>query len=397
MSDITFKERYLGVCRFERPGDLLFMGPHAFWDETIEEWVKQGAPEEIVEPRFRYQFFDYDPYPRPLFEILTGQDRDSGRPHDIGRGIRVADWVLPPVVPRFETRIIEEDKLTVTLIDAGGRKLKRWKNNETMPMFLEYPVKDRATWKEYKKRLDPATPERYPADWTAYVQRINETAKEMPISLRVGSLFGDLREWTGLEPLLYMFYDDPALVEDMMDTMLYLGIEVVKRVVKDIKIDEATYWEDMCYRAGPLISPALFRKFMMPRYKKLNDLLHSHGVNIIWLDSDGNVNELIPLWLECGVNMLWPLEVAAGNDAVALRKKYGKDLILHGNIDKRALARGKDAIRQEVMSKVPFLIEQGGYIPSIDHSLPPDASFENYCYYINTLREVAGLEKLSFQ
>jgi uroporphyrinogen decarboxylase len=91
-----------------------------------------------------------------------------------------------------------------------------------MPMFLEYPVKDRASWKEYKKRLDPATPGRYPDDWDAYVWQINEQAKEIPISLQVGGFFGYLREWMGLEPLLYMFYDDPELVEEMMDAMLYL-------------------------------------------------------------------------------------------------------------------------------------------------------------------------------
>ncbi len=136
---------------------------------------------------------------------------------------------------------------------------------------------------------------------------------------------------------------------------------------------------------------------MMPRYKKITDLLHSYGVDVIFLDSDGNVEQLIPLWLEVGINFIWPFEVAAGNDAVALRKKYGKDLIIGGGIDKRALITGKEAIREEVMSKVPFLLEQGGYFPSVDHWVPPDVTFENYCYYINLMREVAGLEKLSFQ
>ncbi|UCF73237.1 MAG: hypothetical protein JSW35_01925, partial [Deltaproteobacteria bacterium] len=104
--------------------------------------------------------------------------------------------------------------------------------------------------------------------------------------------------------------------------------------------------------------------------------------------------ELIPLWLECGINFFWPLECAAGNDAVALRKRYGRDIVLGGNIDKRALLKGKDAIREEVMSKVPFLLESGGYFPSIDHMVPPDVTLGSYRYFINTLREVAGLEKL---
>ena len=71
-------------------------------------------------------------------------------------------------------------------------------------------------------------------------------------------------------------------------------------------------------------------------------------------------------------------------------------MILSGAIDKRTLIKGKEAIREEVMSKVPFLLEQGGYLPTIDHWVPPDVTFENYCYYINLMREVAGLEKLSF-
>ena len=133
---------------------------------------------------------------------------------------------------------------------------------------------------------------------------------------------------------------------------------------------------------------------MMPRYQKVTDMLHSAGIDVIFVDSDGNLNELIPLWLECGVNGYWPLECAAGNDAVALRKKYGKDIILGGNIDKRELLKGKDAIREEVMSKVPFLLESGGYFPSVDHLVPPDVTLENYRYFINTLREVAGREKL---
>ena len=133
---------------------------------------------------------------------------------------------------------------------------------------------------------------------------------------------------------------------------------------------------------------------MMPRYEKVTDVLRSSGVDVIFVDSDGNLDELIPLWLECGINGCWPLECAAGNDAVALRKKYGRDIILAGNIDKRELLKGKDAIREEVMSKVPFLLECGGYFPSVDHMVPPDITWENYLYFINTVREVAGLKRL---
>ncbi len=322
--------------------------------------------------------------------------RINCEPSGLGYGIEYRQ--MTPVVPNYEPRIISEDEHTITYINGDGQTMKSLKDASFgMAMYLDRPVKDRASWTEYKKRLDPNTPERWPAEWNAYVQEMNKLGEETPIALEVGGFYGPLREWIGTERILYMFYDDPNLIEDMMEQMLYLEAEVIKRVLKDIRVDLATFGEDMAYKSGPLISPAMVRKFMMPRYKKITDLLHSNGVDVIYMDSDGNLNELIPLWLESGINYVWPLEVAAHNDAVALRKKYGKDLIIGGTIDKRALAKGKEAIREEVMSKVPFLLEQGGYFPTVDHNVPPDVTFENYCYYINLMREVAGLEKLSFQ
>ena len=397
------RERFLGICRFERLGDLYTYD--LFWLETLEEWAKQGAPKQIVAPtlegmifgnRFVHDYFQLDGW-RWLLEIKSGWKGGAVAPIvNLGHGIVVGAGGAP-IVPAYEPRIISQDERTYTYMNGRRQTLKVLKDNPTkMPMYLDWPVKDRASWNEYKKRLDPNTPERWPSDWNAYVQEMNKLGEETPISLEVGGFYGYLREWVGTERILYMFYDDPGLIEDMMEQMLYLETEVIKRVTKDIRVDQATFWEDMAFKSGPLISPAMVRKLMMPRYKKMTKLLRSKGVDVIHMDSDGNLNKLIPLWLESGINHVWPLEVAAGNDAVALRKKYGKNLILGGNIDKRALIEGKEAIREEVMSKVPFLMEQGGYIPTVDHLVPPDVTFENYCYYINLIREVAGLEKLSF-
>lgn len=302
-----------------------------------------------------------------------------------------------PLVPAYEPRMLAEDEHTATFVNRIGQTVRVAKARlRNMPQYIDWPVKDRATWKEYRKRLDPNSPGRFPADWGAYVKAMNDFGEETPVPLSAGGFYGPLREMVGVEGLSYMFHDDPGLIEDMMDQLLYLNGESIKRVTKEVRVDVATWWEDMAYKAGPLISPAMVRKFMLSRYRQLTDLLHSNGVDINYLDCDGDISDLIPLWLEVGINFTRPLEVAAGMDAVALRKKYGKDLIMSGNIDKRALIKGKDETRAEIMSKVPFLLEQGGYFPHVDHGVPPDVPFENYCYYINTLREVAGLDKLSF-
>ncbi len=386
------RERFRGICEFERVGDLMLVTPyfHVFWAETLDEWVAQGAPAQISQGRFRGEYFHLE-HMRLLREIQLGFFMDKvidvhGAPYVYG---------IPPIVPEYDTTILEEDDECVVMVNAGGQKLRASKKHpEKMPMYLDFPVKDRSTWEKYKKRLDPATRERWPADWDAYVKRIN--AKDEPVMLNVGGLFGYIREWMGVEKVLYLVYDDAVLIEDMMEHVTYLQLEVVKRVLADIKIDSAMFWEDMCFKTGPLISPKMFKRFMVPRYKKVTELLRSAGVNAIFVDSDGNLNQLIPLWLESGINGFWPLECAAGNDAVALREQYGKDIILAGNIDKRAFLKTEAVLRDEIMAKVPFLLESGGYFPSLDHLVPPDVPLGMYQYFINTVREVAGLEKIAW-
>jgi len=363
---------------------------HDFWTETLDTWVSQGAPAAIKRARFRGEYFGLD-HIRMMREIKLGLFMDKvidvhGAPYVYG---------IPPVVPEYDTAIVEEDEEYAVIVNAGGQKLRASKKHpEKMPLYLDFPVKDRASWEQYKRRLDPSTPGRWPADWPAYVQSMN--ARDEPVMLNVGGLFGYVREWMGVERVLYLVYDDPALFEDMLEHMTYLQVEVVKKVLAAVKVDCAMFWEDMCFKTGPLISPKMFQRFMVPRYKRVTELLHAAGVNAVFVDSDGNLNALIPLWLDAGINGFWPLEVAAANDAVALRQKYGKDIILAGNIDKRAFLKSEDVLREEVMAKVPFLLESGGYFPSLDHIVPPDVPFAMYGCFINMLREVAGRERIAW-
>lgn len=387
--DFPRRQLLLAVAHFKRPHELCLLTPtfNDFWPETLQTWVKKGAPEQIHNARFRGEYFQFF-HIRELYEVALGL---VSRTIDL-KGVSY-QYLIPPLSPAYEPRILAEDEHTYTIINEGGQTARVFKNSpEKMPMYVEQPVRDRKSWNEYKKRLEPDTPGRFPSDWANYAKKMNE--RDEPVMLFTGSLFGFLRECMGLEKLLYTFYDDPAWIEEMMEHLCNLEYECTKKVLKDIRVDLVYFWEDMAFKTGPLISPAMFRKFMVPRYRKVTDLLRKNGIDIVFVDSDGNIEELIPLWLEGGVNAFWPLECAAGMNAVELRKKYGKDIIMAGNMDKRALMKDKAAIRQEVMAKVPFLLEHGGYFPTIDHQVPPDVPFENYVYYVNTLREVAGLPKL---
>jgi uroporphyrinogen decarboxylase len=190
---------------------------------------------------------------------------------------------------------------------------------------------------------------------------------------------------TGLERLLIWFHKDPKLVREMFDFFTDFQIEAARKAVEEARIDFATIWEDMAYRKGPHISPRAFREFMLPGYKKITSFLRNHGIDLIMVDSDGDINSLVPLFIEGGVNCPYPLEVQSGMNWMNLREKYGKQLRMIGNIDKRALMEGPEAIRKEVESKL-MMAKDGGYIPSIDHCVPADVPFKNYVYYIELVK-----------
>ena len=143
----------------------------------------------------------------------------------------------------------------------------------------------------------------------------------------------------------------------------------------------------MAYKTSSLIDPALYRQIFLPHYRRITDCLHAAGIDVLMLDSDGMVENLIPCWLDVGINCIYPMEVAAGMDVVALREEFGQELLMAGGMDKRVLATSREAIKHMVDETIPLMIE-GGYMPGCDHAIPPDIPWENYRYYRQLLWEV---------
>ena len=177
----------------------------------------------------------------------------------------------------------------------------------------------------------------------------------------------------------------------MMETITEFSIALLKKALKEAPVTVVQFFEDMCYCTGSLISPAMFREFMLPRYRRITDVIRGLGVDTIFVDSDGKVDELIPLWLEAGINGVMPMEQAAGNDIFAYRRQDGSDLLMAGGIDKRALAQGKAAIDRELEEKIPLAFH-GGYIPHLDHLIPPDVPFDNLAYYWQRKKHLLGIQ-----
>jgi uroporphyrinogen decarboxylase len=271
---------------------------------------------------------------------------------------------------------------------GDGIRVHRGKTMGSIPTDAGHLLTDRASWRaHYLPRLDPTHPHRYPAEWKAFIDATANPARDYPLILYGGSLYGYLRNWLGLEVVSCVLYDDPAWFEEMVETVADCAYAVLERTLTAGARFEACFlWEDMCYNKGPLISPAHFHRFLTPRYRRLTDLLRRHGIDIILVDSDGRVDELIPLWLEAGVNGISPIEIGTTDaDPLRYRREFGRDLLMFGGVDKRILAHSPAAIDAELTRLAP-LMEDGGFILAPDHKVPPDVPLAHYQHYINAIR-----------
>ena len=362
---MTPHERFTACMRFEPVDHVPFydLGP---WTTTLRRWQKEGLGEGNQPPQ--YEEPHYDPW------------TDCG----------VYLWMLP----RYPEDIIEETEKFITRRTARGlvQKTPKSADEMSMPEWISNPVESPSDWYQLKKRFDPSHPERFPSDWASRCTRWHQ---ESPVLMFFGprspSLFGFIRELLGVEKALIAFYEEPAMVHDMMEHMTELIIAVIPKLLAQAPLTMFIFFEDMCYKGGSLISPAMVREFMLPRYRRIVDALRARGVDLIFVDSDGDVTELIPLWLEVGINGIYPVQqISEGMNPLKLRTKYGRNLVLNGGIDKRVLAENRKAIDDELAIKMP-LVKQGGYVPFLDHHIPHNVPYENFVYYWGKKEKLLGL------
>lgn len=292
-------------------------------------------------------------------------------------------------IPSFEARVIEETPDYIVAQNHKGVVTKALKAGTVdggrmcMDQYLKFPVACPEDFEAVRARLVPGAPERYPKDLQ---DRLDAwAARDFPLVLgqncAANGFYWRAREFMGTEALSTAFCEYPRLMHEMMEFYADFIMETSRPVLERIQVEYFTFNEDFAMKSGPLIGPELYREFIFPRLKRLVDFFRSYGVKYIAVDSDGDPTLLIPLMLEAGVNTIWPIERAAGISPIDWRKRFGKQLRLWGGVDKRELAKGPEAIRAHLRELIP-LIEEGGYIPTVDHTVPPDVSWDNFHWYM---------------
>ena len=368
---LTNRQRFINVMDYQ-PVDRVPNYELGVWGQTAERWENEG----LKPYQLHWDWFEGEEY----------FDMD-------GREFIAVDFGMKPA---YEAKVLERTDryeiiqhsngiISKALIEGTVRGMRM-----SMDQYIDHPVKTRDDFRELKKRYDPCLYSRYPAQWQ--LERLPYWKQRQHVlvlgrNCSATGFYWRAREWMGTEALSYCWFDDPILAEDMMSFFADFTIEVARPVLDAIDVEYFNLNEDFAGKGGPLISPRTFKKFVFPHLKRVVDFFKSHGTRYVMLDSDGNCEALVPLLMDAGIDGIWPLERASDMDPVRLRRKFGKQLRLWGGVDKRVLALGKAEIEQHMYEMAP-LVEEGGFMPSVDHTVPPEVSLENFRHYMAVKQRV---------
>lgn len=378
------RERFHATMNFE-PLDRPLYWEFGYWVPTLRRWYEEGLPRVVGIPDqlgddetvsgeclgvdWRSPFHDVD------VNLAMNFDEHIYR-------IPINNLLCPP----FEEQILEDHEEWFKIRDVNGQIVQISKVNGSR-RHIESPVKTRADYERIRKeRLQPNLNERLPKDWPQVRDKLRQRSFPLLYGGNQG-FFNTPRRLLGIERLMLMLYDDPQLVKAIINDTADMLIALYDPILSELGGDCAMISEDMCFNKGCLVSPAMFQEFMLPAYRKLTGFYRDHGIETILVDSDGDVMDLIPLLIKGGVTGLYPFEVTGKCDIVEVRRAYPRFQIL-GGIDKKKIAAGKEAIDEELERKIPYLFQSGGFVPFIDHTVPPEISWDNFRYYRHRLEEL---------
>jgi hypothetical protein len=375
MRKMSNEDRCMAILEYKSYDEIPLIH-FSYWKEVLQKWEAQGhITREEVEDNYKAPS-----YASKLIDRKLGFDFcwwfACFSPH----------MGLSLLSPSFKQEVIED-------LPDGSRKIV---NPEGMIQIVKEGIscipanagsllKGRKEWEElFLPKLTASADRIDDAELARFMDPRNG---DFPRGLYCGSLYGSVRNWMGVEGISYLYADDPDLFREIIDTVGNLCYNLTEMILKKgYRFYFGHFWEDICFKGGPLVSPRVFREIVAPHYGRITKLLHQYGIEIVSLDCDGKIDELIPIWLENGVNTMYPIEVGTWDASIApWRNQYGKTLRGVGGMDKRVFAMDYAAVDREIERLKP-LVELGGFIPGVDHMISPDAIWENVQYYCDRMR-----------
>jgi uroporphyrinogen decarboxylase len=383
--------RVLGFAHSERTINWEF----GYWGGALQRWYGEGLEERApLPPGTVYGDVIAGPglqWPETSYDDRLFLDRDVADTFGFDKGftyLRVNQWICP----RFPERVLSETPDTVTMAGGDGITRTMFKDQRSMPFFVDWPVKDERDWDRLvEERLNLGNIcQRFLPGFREDIEAAR--SRDYPLSL-LGDpcgFFGCLRYLMGEVALFYAYYDNPVLIRKIAAYLCDFWIGFMEELFRFADFDFGYFFEDMAGKQGMLVSPAIFNEFMAPFYRRIIAFMKAHGVRHFIVDSDGFVEDLIPLLMGVGVTGMLPFEIQAGNDLRRIRARYPR-LQMMGGFNKSVLRDGNRSRELDLaaeLGRIAELIPLGGYIPFADHFVPPDVSFESFTRYRRGLQRI---------
>jgi uroporphyrinogen decarboxylase len=375
------REKFHAVMSFQDSASNM-KTEFGYWAGTLRRWFDEGLPRRKEIPDNK---LDGD--------LVRGgdpisPDSDELVDRNVMPQLQLDSYLAKFPVdlsPPLEPELLEENNHYRVLRDRYGITKKQVKDNAATHFNLEFPIKNREDFYRYTEQYDRDVAKRLPQNIAALESSLRD--RVFPVRLGgnpVGFSFFP-RYLMGDVQYMLTLYDDPGLIKEFNRFFLDFLMEYWSLILTEFDIDCVFILEDMAYRGGSMISPQMFEEFMAPYYRELVYFVRGFGVEYVFVDCDGLVEELIPLWIETGVNGLFPIE--AVNDIVTIRETYPQ-LRMLGGVDKRMLFKGRRGLIDAELKRLEPVMSSGGYVPHIDHAVSQDISWESFTYYRQRLNDI---------
>lgn len=359
---MSARERFNRQMHFKTV-DRCFNMEFGYWEENYAQW-KMFTENGIENETQANEFFSFDRI-----------DNVSGETF---------------MCPSFEEKILGETENGKILMQNGDGLLAEVPkdSHSTIPHYLKSQIATMDDWKKVKKeRFDPDHPGRK-VDIAALKAHYPDD-RDYPVGVSCGSMIGKIRDMLTFEGICYALYDEPLMLEDMVESCCVLVESFLDQVLPHVRFDYASGWEDICFNHGPILPPKFFEEVIVKRYRRLRDKLDKYGIDLWYTDCDGDVRPILKQLMDGGINCLFPFEVNSCTHPGALLDEY-PELRIMGGVDKMQLGAGRNAI-DAYLASIEKYVARGGYIPFCDHRCPPNVREEDYLYYLDRKEALFGL------
>jgi uroporphyrinogen decarboxylase len=357
------RERFNRQMHYQ-PVDRCFNMEFGYWDENYKLWpmfVDNGITNEAE----ANLFFNFD-----SIEVISGYT-----------------WLYP----KFDETVVEVRQTTKVIRNEDGLLAEIPKDgHDTIPHYISATVRTPEDWRKVKAERFQANNPGRKLDIAA-LKKQHPPERDYPLGVNCGSMIGKVRDMLTFEGLAYAIYDYPEMVEDMVETSCQMVEDTLDQLLPHFDFDFASGWEDICYKGGPIVSVKFFDKVIVPRYKRIHEKIQEAGIDLWYIDCDGDVRPILPAMMSAGINCLFPFEVNGCAHPAELFNHFGKELRIMGGVDKIQLGKGPAAIKAYLDTLAP-LVERGGYIPFCDHRCPPNVLPKDYLYYLDLKEAMFGMK-----